>query len=70
VVGVVVGRGPNTFRERDVTRAVRAVTKAGVKVERVEIEPGKIIVIADKADEKMNNSNETEHWLAKHAHRR
>ena len=70
MAGVVVGRGPQPFRERDVTRAVRAVAKAGIEVARVEIDKdGKIIVTADKADEKLN-SNETEHWLAKHAHQR
>ena len=37
------------LRERDVTKAVKAVQKAGVKVGRVEIADGKIVVIAEKS---------------------
>jgi hypothetical protein len=42
-----MGRGPCTFKERDVSRAVKAVRKAGVDVARVEIDKdGKIVVVA------------------------
>jgi coenzyme F420-reducing hydrogenase beta subunit len=43
-----MGRGPVTFRQQDVTRALRARRAAGVEVERIEIEKGKIIVITEK----------------------
>jgi hypothetical protein len=43
-------RGRCAFRQRDVTAAVRAVKAAGCEVGRVEIEGGKIIVIAGKPD--------------------
>ena len=43
-------RTPSYFRQRDVTRAVRAVTKAGVDIARVEIESGKITVIVGKGE--------------------
>lgn len=41
-----MARGPLTFRQNDVTRAVRAVRNAGVEVLRVEVDKdGKIIVV-------------------------
>jgi hypothetical protein len=56
-----MGRGSSLFRVRDVTRAVRGLTKAGVGVARVEIEKdGRIIVVAGKptAEETKNEWDE------------
>ncbi|MCK0197564.1 hypothetical protein MWN34_11635 [Ancylobacter sp. 6x-1] len=40
-------RGPATFRQRDLTAAIRAVKAAGEGVARVEVDPdGKIIIVA------------------------
>ena len=44
-----MARAACTFRQRDVTAAVRAVVAAGVEVARVEVgTDGKIVVIAGK----------------------
>jgi len=42
-----MGRAPSTFRQLDVTKAVKAVAAAGVGIVRVEIDKaGKITIIA------------------------
>lgn len=45
-----MSRGPLTFKQSDVTRAVKAVTATGMTVARVEIgRDGKIIVVIGNA---------------------
>jgi hypothetical protein len=41
-----MSRGAQTFKQGDVTKALRAAEKAGFRVGRFEIEPGKIVVFA------------------------
>jgi hypothetical protein len=45
-----MSRAPSTFRQRDLTAAVKAILAAGCQVARAEIEPGtgKIVVIVGK----------------------
>jgi hypothetical protein len=44
-------RGPCTFRQQDVTRALKATVAAGIEVQRVEIgRDGKIMIVTTKAD--------------------
>jgi hypothetical protein len=46
-----MSRGPATFRQRDVTKAVRAVASAGMAVVKVEVDKdGKIIVVVGAPD--------------------
>ena len=42
----MMGRGPCTFRQRDVTRAVKALTAAGIEVARIDIKrDGQISIV-------------------------
>jgi hypothetical protein len=56
-------RGSSTFRQRDLTRALRATAAAGVSIQRVEIQrDGKIIVVAPEAQEKNANNEGGNEW--------
>ena len=45
-----MARGQCTFKQSDVTKAVKAVVAAGVEVARVEVDKdGRIVVVAGKA---------------------
>ncbi len=44
-------RRPCTFKQQDVTRALKATKAAGIDVQRIEIDKdGKIVVVAGKPD--------------------
>ncbi len=50
-----MSRGPQTFRQRDVTKAVKGAIAAGVEVLRVEVDKtGRIIVVTAKGEENPN----------------
>ena len=63
------GARPSTFRQRDVTRAVKAVTKT-VSIRRVEIDrAGNIAIITgSETAPQGETSSPLDQWLAKHAH--
>ena len=58
-----MARGPSIFRQRDVTRAIKAVVAAGVDG-RVEIESGgKIVIVIGKPSMPLVASNDNdESW--------
>ncbi len=58
-----MARVPSTFRQQDVTRAVKAVTAAGVHIARIEIDKtGKIVIIAAEANGQPGESTEGNEW--------
>ena len=66
-----MSRGPCTFRQADITRAVKAVAEAGVEVARVEIDKaGKIVIVTGKPGEANGESeiaNDLDRWIATRA---
>jgi hypothetical protein len=64
-----MARAPSTFRQQDVTRAVKAVTAAGVGIARVEIDKsGKITIITANAAGAPDGKGSTplDEWMASH----
>jgi hypothetical protein len=58
-----VARAPSTFRQQDVTRAVKAVTAAGVHIARVEIDKtGKIVIITADGTGRSGEMMEANEW--------
>ena len=58
-----MSRGPQTFRQTDVTRVLKAAAKAGVAVQRVEIDKtGKIVVVTATAQEADAEKSEKNEW--------
>jgi hypothetical protein len=58
-----MARAPSTFRQQDVTRAVKAVTAAGVHIARVEIDKtGKIAIITAGAADRADQVTEANEW--------
>ena len=58
-----MARAPSTFRQQDVTRAVIAVTAAGVHIARVEIDKaGKIVIITADPTNRSDEMTEANEW--------
>jgi hypothetical protein len=64
-----VSRGPTTFRQADITRALRAARAAGLEVSGYEIDPvtGKITITTASAGDEKKPADEFEKWKASHA---
>jgi hypothetical protein len=62
-----MSRRPQTFRQRDVIRAVRAATAAGLHVAALKINPqtGTIEIVTGDTPEQ--DSSPLDQWMAKHA---
>jgi hypothetical protein len=68
---VKMSRTPSTFRQQDVTRAIKAVAAAGVGIARVEIDnTGKIVIVVGTPTETTEPQDdldqELEEWEARH----
>ena len=60
---VKMARAPSTFRQQDVTRAVKAVAAAGVGIARIEIDKaGKIVIIAASGEPREEAREEANEW--------
>jgi hypothetical protein len=59
-----MARGPSTFRQRDLTAAVKAVLAAGREVARAEIDKttGNIVLEIDKAQERPDEKKGGNEW--------
>ena len=58
-----MARAPSTFRQQDVTRAVKAVTAAGVHIARIEIDKaGKIVIITVDPTNQPGEMAEANEW--------
>ena len=58
-----MARAPSTFRQQDVTRAVKAVSAAGVHIARIEIDKsGKIVIITADPTEQPGEHMEANEW--------
>ena len=58
-----MSRGQQTFKQRDVTKAIKATVKAGIAINRVEIDKdGKIIIVPAKAEDAVGNNPEKNEW--------
>ncbi len=58
-----MARAPSTFRQQDVTRAVKAVAAAGVDIVRVEIDKaGKIVIVTADATSTPGEGREVNEW--------
>jgi hypothetical protein len=58
-----MARAPSTFRQQDVTRAVKAVAAAGVNIARIEIDKaGKIVIITAGAPGQSDENTEGNEW--------
>ena len=56
-------RAPSTFRQQDVTRAVKGVAAAGVHIARIEIDKaGKIVIITADPTHQPGQSAEVNEW--------
>ena len=63
-------RRSSAFRQSDLTKAVKAVTAAGMGIARVEIDKaGKIIIITGETTDQPDQAsgNDLDNWIAKRA---
>ena len=62
-----MSRGPQTFRQSDVTKVIKAVAAAKVSA-RVEVDKGKISVYVDGAVQSQLPSDDPNEWATDDSH--
>ena len=68
-----MARAPSTYRQQDVTRAIKAAVAAGVHIARIEVDKaGKITIITGITSGQAGNDldRELEEWEARHGQSR
>jgi hypothetical protein len=55
-----MSRGPSTFKQQDLTRALRGALAAGVDVEKVVISAGKIVVVVGRSGDRKSSDSGNE----------
>ena len=62
-----MSRGPATFRQSDLTRAIKAAKAAGIEVVRIEVDKdGKIAIITGRGGDTAQ-ANDLDAWMSKRA---
>jgi hypothetical protein len=64
-----MARAPSTFRQQDLTRAIRAAIAAGVDIARIEVaKDGKIVIVTGGPDPAVQDDldRELEQFRARH----
>ena len=57
-----MSRAPASFKQADVTRAVKGAIAAGWKVMQIEVINGKVVLLADNGDRHAVNTPERNEW--------
>ncbi len=58
-----MARAPSTFRQQDVTRAVKAALAASVHIARIEVDgTGKIAIVTTEAPDAQSEAAEANEW--------
>ncbi|MBR1194349.1 hypothetical protein JQ609_19800 [Bradyrhizobium sp. AUGA SZCCT0169] len=52
-----MSRGAHKFKQGDVTKAVRGAVNAGLAVQRVQIQEGKIVVFTGRPDDRAQGND-------------
>jgi hypothetical protein len=56
-------RAPSTFRQSDVTRAIKAAVAAGVHIARIEVDcTGKIVIVTTQEPPGVQSGEEGDTW--------
>jgi len=62
-----MSRGPYTFRQSDVVRAVKASRAAGLRVSGVRVDTHTGVIEVVTGEEARQDSTALDEWMAKHA---